>query len=269
MAFVLLLLATVTFDGFMATPIWLEIERALLTTLLPLGGGNVTVVRTLGLLLFPVLFLELYVIFSFLMAVVSRQRLSAARLAQAFTFSLVPIAIAYHMAHYFSFLLVHGQRLIPLLSDPLGSGWDLFGTAAYRVDIGIVGARFAWYTAVIAIVIGHVIAVCLAHLIAMRLWRNRTVAIRSQYPMLVLMVGYTIISLWILAQPVVEAGAHETGAARVFYLLSVTSPRGQAQGLRRVSAWPCHADSTPASSCTRHANSSASTVSLSSNSAAT
>jgi hypothetical protein len=170
-------------------------------------------VRTLGLLLFPFLFLDLYVIFSFLMAVMSRQHLSATRLAQAFTFSLVPIAIAYHMAHYFSFLLVHGQRLIPLLSDPLGNGWDLFGTATYRIDIGIVGARFAWYTAVIAIVLGHVIAVYLAHLIAMRLWRNRTVAIRSQYPMLVLMVGYTIISLWILAQPVVEEGAHEAGAA--------------------------------------------------------
>lgn len=208
MAFVLLLLATVTFDGFMATPIWVDIERTLLTAPPPLGGGNMTMVRTLGLLLFPVLFLELYLIFSFLMTMLSDQRLSTARLAQAFPFSLVPIAIAYHMAHYFSFLLVHGQRLIPLLSDPLGIGWDMWGTAAYRVDIGLVGARFAWYSAVIAIVLGHVIAVYLAHLIAMRLWCNRAVAIRSQYPMLVLMVAYTVISLWILAQPIVEGGEH-------------------------------------------------------------
>jgi hypothetical protein len=149
----------------------------------------------------------------FLMAVVSGKRLSAARLAQAFTFSLVPIAIAYHMAHYFSFLLIHGQRLVPLLSDPLGIGWDLFSTAAYRINIGIVGARFAWYSAVIAIVLGHVIAVSLAHLIAMRLLRDRTMALRSQYPMLVLMVGYTIVSLWILAQPIVEGGEPEAAAA--------------------------------------------------------
>jgi hypothetical protein len=172
-----------------------------------------TVVRTLGLLLFPVFFLELYVIMGFLMAVMSGKHISAARLARAFTFSLVPIAIAYHMAHYFSFLLIHGQRLIPLLSDPLGSGWDLFGTAAYRLNIGIVGARFAWYSAVIAIIIGHVIAVSLAHLTAMRLLPDRALALRSQYPMLVLMVGYTIISLWILAQPIVEGGEHETANA--------------------------------------------------------
>jgi hypothetical protein len=215
MAFVLLLLATVTFDGLMATPVWVEVERALLTAPPPIGGGDMTVVRTLGLLLFPVFFLELYVIMGFLMAVVSGKHLSAVRLARAFTLSLVPIAIAYHMAHYFSFLLIHGQRLIPLLSDPLGSGWDLFGTATYPVNIGIVGARFAWYSAVIAIVIGHVIAVSLAHLTAMRLLPDRTLALRSQYPMLVLMVGYTIISLWILAQPIVEGGEHETAAANV------------------------------------------------------
>ena len=224
MAFVLLLLATVTFDGFMATPVWVEIERTLLTAPPPIGGGDMTVVRTLGLLLFPVFFLELYVIMGFLMAVVSGKHLSAARLARAFTFSLVPIAIAYHMAHYFSFLLIHGQRLIPLLSDPLGSGWDLFGTAAYRLNIGIVGARFAWYSAVIAIIIGHVIAVSLAHLTAMRLLPDRALALRSQYPMLVLMVGYTIISLWILAQPIVEGGEHETAAAHTPIPAALATP---------------------------------------------
>ena len=213
MAFVLLLLATVTFDGFMATPVWVEIERALLTAPPPIGGGNMTVVRTLGLLFFPVFFLELYIIMGFLMAVVSGKHFSAARLAQAFAFSLVPIAIAYHMAHYFSFFLIHGQRLIPLLSDPLGTGWDLFGTATYHINIGIVGARFTWYSAVIAIILGHMIAVSLAHLIAMRVLRDRALALRSQYPMLVLMVGYTIISLWILAQPIVEGGEHEAAAA--------------------------------------------------------
>jgi hypothetical protein len=224
MAFVLVLLATVTFDGFMATPVWVEIERALRTAPPPIGGGNMTVVRTLGLLLFPIFFLELYVVMGFLMAIVSGKHLSALRLAQAFTFSLVPIAIAYHLAHYFSFLLIHGQRLIPLLSDPLGRGWDLFGTAAYRLNIGIVGARFAWYSAVLAIIIGHVIAVSLAHLIAMRLLRDRTLALRSQYPMLVLMVGYTIMSLWILAQPIVEGGEHEAAAASAPIPATLASP---------------------------------------------
>jgi hypothetical protein len=87
-------------------------------------------------------------------------------------------------------------------------GWNLLGTATYQSDIGIVGARFAWYTAVTAVVLGHIVAVYVAHVIALREFPNPRRALRSQYPMLVLMVGYTMVSLWILAQPIVET---ETG----------------------------------------------------------
>jgi hypothetical protein len=134
-------------------------------------------------------------------------RASMGTVARTFVFSLVPIAIAYHLAHYFTYLLIQGQRVIPLLSDPFAFGWDLFGTAAWVPDIGIVGARFAWYTAVIAIVCGHIAAVYVAHVIALRTFQDRHRALRSQYPMLALMVGYTMVSLWIIAQPIVETGA--------------------------------------------------------------
>lgn len=70
------------------------------------------------------------------------RRWRSAEIAGHFVLSLVPIAIAYHLAHYLSFLLVNGQALIPLLSDPLGRGWDLFGTRTYEIDSGIVDARF-------------------------------------------------------------------------------------------------------------------------------
>ena len=86
------------------------------------------------------------------------------RIGCTFALILMPIAIAYHLAHYLSFLLIHGQRIIPLASDPFGYDWDLLGTAAYSINIGIVDASFAWYTAVIAIVPGHVLAVYLAAL---------------------------------------------------------------------------------------------------------
>ena len=124
-------------------------------------------------------------------------------LSGAFVLSLVPIALAYHLSHYLSFLFVSGQLIIPLLSDPFGLGWDLFGTAGYKPDIGLLGAKFVWFTAVIAIVIGHMFAVYLAHLAALGLFDDRARARRSQYALLVLMVAYTTISLWILAQPVV------------------------------------------------------------------
>jgi hypothetical protein len=74
----------------------------------------------------------------------------------------------------------------------------------YRVQIGIVGARFVWYASVSAIVTGHIIAVYLAHITALGNLERRALALRSQYPMLILMVGYTMVGLWILSQPIVE-----------------------------------------------------------------
>jgi hypothetical protein len=127
-------------------------------------------------------------------------------LARLFVPTLLPIALAYHVAHYLSYLLVAGQVAIPLASDPLGLGWDLFGTARYQVAVGIVGARFAWYTAVVVIVLGHVLAMFVAHRLALERFSERRTARLSQYPLAALMVAYTMLSLWILAQPIVEAG---------------------------------------------------------------
>jgi hypothetical protein len=101
--------------------------------------------------------------------------------------------------------LIQGQLAIYLVSDPFGFGWNLFGTAGFLPDIGLVDARFAWYTAVPAIVIGHIVAVYVAHVIALRELPDYRAVVRSQLVMLVLMVGYTTASLWIIAQPIVES----------------------------------------------------------------
>lgn len=203
-AFVVVLLSTVTFDGFTATPAWNMLESALYAALPALGDARLTVIGTLGLLAFPTAVLGVYRTVADRIASAAGTDCSHGELARAFVFTLVPIAIAYHLAHYLTYLLIQGRLIIPLVSDPFGFGWDLFGTAAYRPDIGLVGARFAWYAAVIAIVLGHIVAVYLAHLIALREFREPRVALRSQYPMLALMVSYTTVSLWILAQPIVE-----------------------------------------------------------------
>jgi hypothetical protein len=126
-------------------------------------------------------------------------------IARHFVCTLVPIAIGYHLAHYLSFVVMAAQYLIPLASDPFGRGWDLFGTGSYIVRIGIVDARFMWYASVAAIVVGHVAAVYLAHAMALRVFGDKRAALRSQYPMLALMVGYTMVSLWIIAQPIVNS----------------------------------------------------------------
>jgi hypothetical protein len=190
-AFVILVLAGVTFDGLLETPLWLEIVRV------------TPVNQTMGVMLLPLLFYGIYLGFVEL----SRTFGGGAEFGQfaaAYAFSLVPIAIAYQMAHYYTYLLIQGQMIFSLISDPLGWGWNLFGTAGFDPRYGIVGASFVWYSQVALIVAGHVIAVYLAHSISLRLLRDPGRAFRSQLPMLVLMVLYTITSLWILAQPIVK-----------------------------------------------------------------
>jgi hypothetical protein len=131
---------------------------------------------------------------------------SAMMIARCFVLTLVPIAIAYHLAHYLSFLVMTWQYLISMVSDPFGFGWNLFGTAHHFVRIGIVDARAVWYTSVAAIVVGHVAAVVLSHIMASRVFEDQRTATRSQYPMLILMLGYTMLSLWIIAQPITTGG---------------------------------------------------------------
>ena len=202
-ALVLLILASVLYDGALGTPQWSAVE-ARLVALVP--GGDATaaiVVRTLGLAAAWCLFYGAYRGICATMASLTGER-SAGELARAFAWTLVPIAVAYHLAHYLTYLLVQGQYIVALVSDPFGVGWNLFGTAGYRVDIGLVGARFAWYAAVIAIVVGHVIAVVLAHQRALRSFAAHGPALRSQIPLTALMVAYTFVSLSILAEPITE-----------------------------------------------------------------
>ena len=207
MAFVLLLLASVLYDGALATPEWGELEATLAPYVSIFGDFKLVAIRTAGLVAFWIIFCGAYVGVSALMSAVTEQPASPLLIARGFAYTLVPIAIGYHFAHYFTFLLIQGQYIIPLLSDPFGFGWNLFGTAGYRVDIAIVGARFAWLAAVIAILIGHIAAVYLAHVKSMQIYDTRRLALRSQVPLTALMVVYTCVSLSILAEPMVERRA--------------------------------------------------------------
>lgn len=190
--FVIVMLAIVTFDGLRETPLW------------AVGDAAWTVAATAGLLLAPCVFVLVILGACALMARLTG--VPVMELARLFVPTLLPIALAYHVAHYLSYLLVAGQVVIPLASDPLGRGWDLFGTAHYRIAVDIVGARFAWYTSVIVIVLGHVLALYVAHRLALERFAERRAARRSQYPLAALMVAYTMLSLWFLAQPIVDTG---------------------------------------------------------------
>jgi len=197
-ALVLLLLSIVLFDGFLGTPEWSRLEGAV--------GLEPMAIRSIGLAAFWLVFLGAYLAVSVVIRSVTGHR-SASQIARSFVYTLIPIAIGYHVAHYLVFLLIQGQYIVPLLSDPFGFGWNLFGSAGYRVDIAIVGARFAWYAAVASVLLGHVIAVYLAHRRAMQVFDLRQTVLRSQVPLTALMVIYTCVSLTILAEPIVERRA--------------------------------------------------------------
>jgi hypothetical protein len=206
--FVLLMLAAVTFDGLIETPLWLAVRHEV-DRLAGSASGSASdgVVVALAWVAFAALFVLLYGAVVQAMAWSAGEAPRRRGLAGQFVLTLVPIGIAYHVAHYHSLLLVAGQYAIPLLSDPFGYGWDLFGTTLYLVDFSVVDAASIWYLSVGAIVIGHVVAVYLAHVMALRVYPSARAALRSQIPMLVLMVLYTMSSLWLLAQPIVETGS--------------------------------------------------------------
>ena len=203
MFFVLLLLSTVTFDGYTETEQFQEIGLIFFKAFQGFGGSAVLFVETIWIASFPILLIAVYLIFMYLVSWSSDHAVKFALLAPTFVFSIVPIAIAYHLSHYLSLLVIEGQVVIHRLSDPFGFGWDLFGSADYKVDIALIDAKFVWFFSVAAIVIGHIVAVYLSHSEAMRLFGDRRRALDSQLPMLALMVGYTMLSLWIIAQPIV------------------------------------------------------------------
>jgi hypothetical protein len=122
---------------------------------------------------------------------------TAAQVAGRFAHTLVPIALAYALAHYLTLIIFEGQQLISAVSDPFGLGWDLFGTAERKVDFFITAAEPVWYAQVAVIVTGHVLGVALAHDRALHDFGRE--AVRSQYAMLLLMVALTTLGLLILA----------------------------------------------------------------------
>jgi len=201
-AFVAVMIGTVTFDGLSQGSAWSALRTPLEDALTTIGlsvEGAQDVAATIGMTACVALVAGFYAIGS-RYAHQLAPGLSAERLRRGFVHSLVPIALVYVAAHYLTFLLFEGQGIAYLLSDPLGRGWDLFGTASSAVDYGLISQNEAWYAQVACVVAGHVAALMLAHDRALTLYGQARAAARSQYAMLAIMVGFTTLALWLLAQ---------------------------------------------------------------------
>ena len=185
---VIAMIGTVTYDGMSGTGWWEDLAGtrrgdvwfdtlAFSSTVLVIGGA--------------------YWVASFVASRMAGRQATAPAVARAFAHTLVPIAFVYAFAHYFSLVLVEGQTLLHAASDPFGLGWNLFGTATWRIS-WVPPPEVVWYTQVAAIVAGHIVGVTLAHDRALHEFGGR-VAVRTQYAMLVLMVALTSLGLLILS----------------------------------------------------------------------
>jgi hypothetical protein len=189
LAVIMVALGSTTFDGLSRSSLWTEATVGLAGVARPLvfTGSLLAVVGLVTL--------------AYLSAMRAAARVVGGdwhALAVRFSHSLVPIVLAYVVAHYFSFLVLDGQLGLLRLSDPFGVGWDLFGTDDWVVNLALLSPTTIWYVQVAAIVTGHVGGVVLAHDRAIAMF-DREAAVRTQYALLAVMVLFTASGLLILS----------------------------------------------------------------------
>ena len=189
LAVILVALGSTTFDGVSRTVVWTNWTAGL--------GGLIRTAASTGGILVVIGFVAL----AYLIAMRAAARIVGGHwrsLAVRFAHSLVPIVLAYVVAHYFSFLVLEGQLGLVRLSDPFGTGWNLFGTDDWVVNLSLLSPTAIWYVQVAAIVIGHVGGVVVAHDRAIAMF-DRAAAVRTQYALLAVMVLFTASGLLILS----------------------------------------------------------------------
>ena len=200
--FVVIALATVSFDGLSRTFWWLDLGG--FNPLEHPGRSALVGWNTLGLAAAAACLLA-----AFAICTLAGARWSGTPPAPAlrrFVVSIVPIAFGYHFAHYLPSFLVDAQYALKALSDPMGEGWNLLGARELHVTASFLTHHASvvaiWYAQVAAIVAAHVIAVVVLHALTAGTASGRRAQVLSQLPLTVLMIAYTLFGLWLLSTPV-------------------------------------------------------------------
>jgi drug/metabolite transporter (DMT)-like permease len=205
LTFVLLLLVSVSFDGLLATPSWKNAVGVLPESLRP-GSTGYTVLLLIVFVAMLGLIWGLFAAFTAAVRAVGRLDASFLQVMAGLIPSLVPIAFGYLVAHNLDYLVINGQLIIHQISDPLGAGLNLFGTANYEPNRNLIPTAVVWYFQIALIIAVHIAAVVLAHGYLGRVARTERQGKQAEWPWIVAMVGYTMSSLWLLAQPIVQEG---------------------------------------------------------------
>ncbi|HEV2012360.1 MAG TPA: hypothetical protein VGR77_00525 [Candidatus Dormibacteraeota bacterium] len=205
LTFVLMLLVSVSFDGLLATPVWKNATSQLPASLRP-GAPAYTVLLLIVFLAMVGVIWTLFAGFAAAVRAVGHLDEPLVNVIAGLIPSLVPIAFGYLLAHNFDYLAINGQLLIHQASDPFGNGLNIFGTVQYEPNRNLVPTGFVWYFEIALIIAVHIAAVVLAHGYLGRVARTESQGRRAEWPWIAAMVGYTMTSLWLLAQPIVQEG---------------------------------------------------------------
>jgi hypothetical protein len=200
-SFICTLIGTTTFDGFSNGGIWRNNEPSVQKLFSGLGFGPTVALElaySVGLVGCILLVIAVYRLGIRGVRSVS-ERYGRKELTRTFAHTLVPIGLAYVVAHYFSLLIWQSQAMVYLASDPLGNGANIFGTSSYEINYHVISYAGIWYVQVAALVGGHVGGLMLAHDRALVLYKDPEEAVRSQYWMLAVMVAFTSFGLWLLS----------------------------------------------------------------------
>ena len=215
LVFILFMLSSTAFDGLHETVawkklFWLDFYHGFLqywTDSNPLAAfGRMSRLyaywQTLCLLLSPFLYLLVFAGFLAFGKYFTESNISLKALLLKFSYTLLPIALVYHIAHYYTLIQTQGIKIISLVSDPFGWGSNWFGTADWLQRVFIPDTSTTWHAQLGLIVAGHIASVYFSHVVALRsLIRTRN-AVLSQLPLLLLMLLFTVSGLWILSQPI-------------------------------------------------------------------
>lgn len=199
-AFVLLVLSTVSFDGLSKTFWWLSIVGV--NPLEYPGRTSVIFINTFGLYFTFFVFAVLYYVIQRLSLILNPEL----NKTSSFIYSMIPIAFGYHFAHYLPTFIVDVQYAFIALSDPLNFGWNIFGTGDWIVTTSYLtnydSVVLIWFLQVLIIVLAHVGAVIVSHFSQLEVSKSSKNSIIGQIPTTLLMIAYTVFGLWLLSTPV-------------------------------------------------------------------
>ena len=195
--FIIVLLALTTFHGMTMTPQWTRINQLLRVET---GFDKYTVFTCLMALIIFAQLITYYLSAYTAKKLMNHDKYSTLKFFKTYAYSVLPLALFYHLAHNSMHFFMEAQHLIPLLSDPFSYGWDLFGTAGKNYS-QFLSLEVVWWIQMSLVIIGHMFGINAADNIYKKVFSHEKNGFLSFIPLIFVMIIYSAISVFLLASP--------------------------------------------------------------------